>query len=67
MSMFSRVIVPALMAALMIVAGALRNMDPSLEEAGQVAGLSRFRTMRVITLPVVGPSILSGAVLAFVI
>jgi iron(III) transport system permease protein len=52
---------------MMIVAGALRNMDPSLEEAGQVAGLSRFRTMRVITLPVVGPSILSGAVLAFVI
>ncbi|WP_250492000.1 iron ABC transporter permease [Caballeronia sp. GAWG1-1] len=52
---------------MMIVAGALRNMDPSLEEAGQVAGLNRFRTMRVITLPVVGPSILSGAVLAFVI
>jgi iron(III) transport system permease protein len=52
---------------MMIVAGALRNMDPSLEEAGQVAGLSRARTMRVITLPVIAPSILSGAVLAFVI
>lgn len=52
---------------MMIVAGALRNMDPSLEEAGQVAGLSRWRTMRIITLPVVAPSILSGAVLAFVI
>ncbi|MGR3911502.1 iron ABC transporter permease [Burkholderia sp. SR8] len=52
---------------MMVVAGALRNMDPSLEEAGQVSGLSRFRTVRVITLPVVGPSILSGAVLAFVI
>ncbi|WP_439498166.1 ABC transporter permease [Bosea sp. (in: a-proteobacteria)] len=52
---------------MMIVAGALRNMDPSLEEAGQVAGLSRLRTMRVITLPVVAPAILSGAVLAFVV
>lgn len=52
---------------MMIVAGALRNMDPSLEEAGQVAGLSRLRTMLVITLPVVAPAILSGAVLAFVV
>lgn len=52
---------------MMILAGALRNMDPSLEEAGQVAGLSRMRTMRVITLPVVAPAILSGAVLAFVV
>ncbi|KRE01203.1 ABC transporter permease [Bosea sp. Root670] len=52
---------------MMIVAGALRNMDPTLEEAGQVAGLSRLRTMLVITLPVVAPAILSGAVLAFVV
>ncbi|QRM33331.1 iron ABC transporter permease (plasmid) [Microvirga sp. VF16] len=52
---------------MMIVAAALRNMDPSLEEAAQVSGLSRVRTMLQITLPVVAPSILSGAVLAFVI
>jgi iron(III) transport system permease protein len=52
---------------MMIVAAALRNMDPSLEEAAQVSGLSRLRTMLTITLPVVAPSILSGAVLAFVI
>ncbi|WP_246776976.1 iron ABC transporter permease [Microvirga sp. VF16] len=52
---------------MMIVAAALRNMDPSLEEAAQVSGLSRTRTMLQITLPVVAPSILSGAVLAFVI
>ncbi|AOO84891.1 ABC transporter permease (plasmid) [Bosea vaviloviae] len=52
---------------MMIVASALRNMDPSLEEAAQVAGLSRVRTMFQITLPVVAPSILSGSVLAFVI
>lgn len=52
---------------MMIVASALRNMDPSLEEAAQVAGLNRVRTMLFITLPVVAPAILSGAVLTFVI
>lgn len=52
---------------LMIVASALRSMDPSLEEAGQVAGLTRFRTAMTVTLPVVAPAILSGAMLAFVI
>jgi iron(III) transport system permease protein len=52
---------------LMIVASALRSMDPSLEEVGQVAGLNRWRVAATITLPVVAPSILSGAVLAFVI
>lgn len=52
---------------MMIVAAALRSMDPSLEEAAQVSGLSRFRTATTITLPLVAPAILSGAVLAFII
>jgi iron(III) transport system permease protein len=52
---------------MMIVAAALRSMDPSLEEAAQVSGLSRLRTATTITLPLVAPAILSGAVLAFVI
>ena len=50
---------------MMIVAGALRSMDPSLEEAGRVGGLSSFETVRKITLPLVAPAILSSAVLAF--
>ena len=50
---------------MMIVAGALRSMDPSLEEAGRVAGLGSFKTAWRITLPLVAPAILSGAVLAF--
>jgi iron(III) transport system permease protein len=50
---------------MMIVAGALRSMDPSLEEAGRVSGLGSFTTARDITLPLVAPAILSGAVLAF--
>lgn len=52
---------------LMIVASALRSMDPSLEEAAQVAGLSRLRTALTVTLPIVAPAILSGGILAFVI
>jgi len=52
---------------LMIVASALRSMDPSLEEAGQVSGLNRWRVAMRITLPVVTPAILSGAVLTFVV
>lgn len=52
---------------MMIVAAALRSMDPSLEEAAQVSGLSRYRTATRITLPLVAPAILSGATLAFVI
>src|SRR5262249_7644696 len=52
---------------MMTVAAALRSMDPSLEEAAQVAGLSRLRTATAVTLPLVAPAILSAAVLAFVI
>ena len=48
---------------MMIVAAALRSMDPSLEEAAQVSGLSRLRTAVTVTLPLVAPAILSGAVL----
>ena len=51
----------------LIVASALRNMDPTLEEAAQVAGLSGWRTALRITLPVMQPAILAGSVLAFVI
>jgi iron(III) transport system permease protein len=52
---------------MMIVAAALRSMDPSLEEAAQVSGLDRWRTAVTVTLPLVAPAILSGAVLAFII
>jgi iron(III) transport system permease protein len=52
---------------MMIVGAALRSMDPSLEEAAQVSGLNRLRTAVTVTLPLVAPAILSGAVLAFII
>lgn len=52
---------------MMIVAAALRSIDPSLEEAGQVFGLGKLQTALRITAPLVAPAILSGAVLAFTI
>jgi iron(III) transport system permease protein len=53
--------------ALMIIASALRSMDPTMEEVGQVAGLNRWRVALTITLPVIAPAVLSAAVLTFVI
>lgn len=52
---------------MMIVAAAMRSIDPSLEEAAQVAGLNRTQTALRITAPLLSPAILSGAVLAFTI
>ena len=48
------------------VASALHNIDPSLEEAGHLSGLSRRQIMIRITLPLVAPAILSGLLLTFV-
>jgi iron(III) transport system permease protein len=48
------------------VAGALQRMDASLEEAARTAGAGTGRIMRDITLPLVRPAILGGALLAFV-
>ncbi len=51
----------------LIVGSALRNMDPTLEEAAQVSGLDGWRTALTVTLPVMQPAIFAGGVLAFVI
>jgi iron(III) transport system permease protein len=48
------------------VAGALQRMDASLEEAARTSGAGTGRIMRDITLPLVRPAILGGALLAFV-
>jgi iron(III) transport system permease protein len=52
---------------MMIVAAALRSIDPSLEEAAQVCGLTKLQTALRVTAPLLAPAILSGAVLAFTI
>lgn len=52
---------------MLIVAAALRSMDPSLEEAAQISGLSPTRIARMITLPLLAPAVASGLVIAFTI
>ncbi len=51
----------------MFTASALRNMDPSLEEAAEVAGASATRTMLTITFPLIAPAIISGMLLSFIV
>lgn len=45
------------------VAGALERMDPTLEESARISGAGLGTITRRITLPLVMPSILSGALL----
>lgn len=45
------------------VCGALERMDPTLEESARISGADLFTITRKITIPLVAPSILSGALL----
>jgi len=45
------------------VCGALERMDPTLEESARISGAGLFTITRKITIPLVLPSILSGALL----
>src|SRR6201747_3068987 len=51
----------------MFTASALRNMDPSLEEASEVAGASAFSTLFTVTFPLIMPAIISGTLLSFIV
>jgi iron(III) transport system permease protein len=51
----------------MFTASALRNMDPSLEEAAEVAGASAFATLFSVTFPLIMPAIISGMLLSFIV
>src|SRR5215510_3737307 len=46
----------------LIVLSALRGMDPALEEAAAVSGVSWLTTIRRVTLPMMLPAILSAAI-----
>ena len=50
----------------MFTASALRNMDPSLEEAAEVTGATPLRTLLTITFPLIAPAIVSGMLLSFI-
>src|SRR5262249_8886473 len=51
----------------MFTASALRNMDPSLEEAAEIAGVSPLRTLFTVTFPLIAPAIVSGMLLSFIV
>ncbi len=51
----------------MFTASALRNMDPSLEEAAEIAGVGPVRTLLTITFPLIAPAIISGMLLSFIV
>ncbi len=49
----------------LFVSAALLSIDSSLEEAGELAGASRWRILRKITFPLVVPALLSGFIMTF--
>jgi putative spermidine/putrescine transport system permease protein len=49
------------------VSSALYNFDTALEDAARGLGASRLTTFRRITLPIIKPGVISGALLAFII
>ncbi len=51
----------------MFTSSALRNMDPSLEEAVEISGASAFATLFSVTFPLIMPAIVSGMLLSFIV
>lgn len=51
--------------AFVMIGAVMKSMDPSLEEASQVMGGGRLRTMLRITLPLVTPGVLGAGIYVF--
>lgn len=49
----------------LVVRARLMLLDPALEEAAQDLGATGWRTFREVTLPLISPGVVSGALLAF--
>ncbi|MFB3818161.1 MAG: ABC transporter permease [Candidatus Methylomirabilales bacterium] len=49
------------------VMSAFNELDPALEEAAWTLGASRWRTFRLVLLPLIGPGVLAGLLLSFII
>ena len=47
------------------VEGALRSADPRFEEAAATLGARRWTVLRRVTLPLIGPALLAGTILAW--
>ncbi len=51
--------------AFLLASGALRAMDPTLEESAYVSGAGLWRTVRRVTLPLIFPAMLAAGLLVF--
>ena len=51
--------------AFVMIGAVMKSMDPALEEASQVLGAGRTRTMLKVTLPLVIPGVLGATVFCF--
>jgi iron(III) transport system permease protein len=51
----------------MFTSSALRNMDPSLEEAAEISGAGPVYTLFSVTFPLIAPAIISGMLLSFIV
>ena len=52
--------------AFITISRAMEKMDPSLEEAGRISGASPLKTILTVTLPMMTPSLIGGALLVFI-
>ena len=52
--------------AFITISRAMEKMDPSLEEASRISGATPLTTLLRITLPMMTPSLIAGALLVFV-
>jgi iron(III) transport system permease protein len=51
--------------AFVMIAAAMKSMDPALEESARVMGAGKWRTMLTVTLPLVMPGVLGATVFVF--
>ena len=52
--------------AFITLSRAMEKMDPSLEEASRISGATPLKTVFTVTLPMMMPSLIAGALLVFV-
>lgn len=50
----------------LVVSAALKRFDPSLERAAQISGSGPVRVLTRVTIPILAPAIVTGALFAFV-
>ena len=52
--------------AFITISRSMEKMDPTLEEASRISGAGAFKTVTHITLPMMMPSLMAGALLVFI-